>query len=161
MRPTGEAGRFPTGALRRLNFNCIAAAAFVGLGVALVLLIPSQIEKPLLILGQGSDGLDPALFPSVVAGALIVIGLWFLAAAFAMREVNGLRELDWEAWQNVGVSLVAFLAYALLMEPLGFVLSSVLLIGALSLFYGAGTCASSSRSPSGCPSPSTTPSPPR
>ena len=37
----------------------------------------------------------------------------------------------------VGVSLAAFLVYALLMEPLGFVLSSVLLIGALSLFYGA------------------------
>ena len=70
----GEAGH---GASRRvnssrLNFNCVAAAAFVGLGVALALLIPSQIEKPLLILGQTSGGLDPALFPSIVAGALVV-----------------------------------------------------------------------------------------
>ena len=54
-----------------------------------------------------------------------------------MEEANGLSALDARACVNVAVSLGAFLAYALLMEPLGFVASSALLIMALSLFYGA------------------------
>ena len=137
MSTSGAAGGGPSGLLRRLNFNCVVAAGFIALGIVLLAIIPTQIEKPLLLFGQASGGLDPKLFPSLVGAALIALGLWYLVAAFGTHETNGLRELDREGYLNVGGSLGVFLAYALLMEPLGFVIASALAIATLSLFYGA------------------------
>ena len=98
MRAPSDAGGGPTALLRRFDHNCYIAVGFVVLGVALLLLIPTQIEKPLLLLGQASGGLDPTLFPSLVAAALIVLGLWFLAVALATTEPNALRELGREEY---------------------------------------------------------------
>ena len=86
--------------------------------------------------GQSLNALDPTLFPRIVAVGMFVSAIWFLAESFQLRERNGFRDLDREAYVNVGVSVVAFALYALLMEPLGFVLSSILLVGGLSFFYG-------------------------
>ncbi len=118
-----------------MNFNRVSAIGFVGFSVFLFLIIPTQIEKPLLILGQ-SPGLDPALFPQIVAAAFGGLGVWYFFKSRKMAEPNGLRALDREAIVNVSVSVVVFIAYALLMEPLGFVPSSTLMIFGLSVFYG-------------------------
>lgn len=118
-----------------MNFNTISALGFIAFSIALFLLIPSQIEKPLIILGQ-SPGLDPALFPQIVAGAFGLLGIWFFIKSKKMTEHNGLRDLDADAIVNVSVSVGVFLAYALLMEPIGFIPSSALMIFGLSVFYG-------------------------
>lgn len=118
-----------------MNFNTISALGFIAFSVLLFVLIPTQIEKPLLILGQ-SPGLDPALFPQIVASGFGGLGVWFFFKSLKMREPNRLLDLDREAILNVGVSVAVLLAYALLMEPLGFIPSSALMIGGLALFYG-------------------------
>ena len=67
----------------------------------------------------------------VIAASLTIhtIGLAAPTILFvALKPIAA--EFDWPR-------AVPSLAYALLMEPLGFVLSSVVLIGSLSLFYGA------------------------
>lgn len=118
-----------------MNFNTVSAIGFIAFSILLFVLIPSQIEKPLLILGQ-SPGLDPKLFPQIVAGAFGLLGIWFLVKSPRMAEPNGLKSLDMEAIVNVSVSVAVFIAYALLMEPLGFIPSSALMISGLTLFYG-------------------------
>ena len=51
------------GELTRLfNFNTVAAIGFVVLGVVLFLLVPSQIDKPLIGLGGSQSNLPPELF---------------------------------------------------------------------------------------------------
>ncbi len=51
-------------------------------------------------------------------------------------EENGIRSLDGEAITNVLVTLSTFLVFALVMPRLGFVISSILLIGFMSTFFG-------------------------
>ena len=118
-----------------MNFNTIAAIGFVTFSILMFALIPTQIEKPLIILGQ-SPGLDPTLFPQIVASGFGGLGVWLFVKSMKLVEHNGLRDLDREAIINVSISVSVFLAYALLMEPLGFVPSSALMIFGLSIFYG-------------------------
>jgi hypothetical protein len=110
--------------------------AFVGLGAFMLLVIPEQIEKPLIIFGQSLNTLDPTLFPSIVAWGFILLGAWGVYCSFSIDETNDLTRLDREACFNVGITIVAMLAYAGTMVPLGFIPSSILLIAALSYFYG-------------------------
>jgi len=119
------------------NFNTALALGCIALALFLFAVIPYQIEKPPILFGQSAGVIDPALFPRLVAGALLLVGAWYLRLSFDLAEANGFRALDRLAWTNVGVTVVAFIVYALALRPLGFILSSTLLIAGLALFYGA------------------------
>ncbi len=121
---------------KSFNFNTAIAIGFVVLAVLLFLAIPTQIETPLVIFGQSLNALDPKLFPSIVAVGFLILGGVYVFISLSMTDENGLAKLDREAVVNVSVSVAAFAAYASLMEPLGFIPSSALLIGGLSIFYG-------------------------
>ena len=56
--------------------------------------------------------------------------------ARTLVEENGIRSLGGEAVANVMVTIAAFVAMALVMPWLGFVISSIGLLGVLSTFYG-------------------------
>lgn len=124
------------GSAKRYNFNTIAALVFIAFAIFLFFITPYQVEKPAIVFGQSLNALDPTLFPRIVALFLLGLGIWLFFESVHIRERNGFRDLDREAYINVGVSLGTFTLYALLMEPLGFILSSVLLVGGLSIFYG-------------------------
>lgn len=123
-------------ALKKLNFNSYCALLFVALGGFIFLVIPTEIEKPMIIFGQSLNALDPKLFPSIVALAFMGLGAWGFIESFSMTERNELAELNREAAWNVGVTVGALIAYALLMVPLGFVPSSTIMVAGLSFFYG-------------------------
>jgi putative tricarboxylic transport membrane protein len=121
---------------KSFNFNTAIAIGFVVLAVLLFLVIPTQIETPLVIFGQSLNALDPKLFPRIVAAGFLILGCVYVFISPSMTDENGLAKLNREAVLNVSVSVAAFAAYAWLMEPLGFIPSSALLIGGLSIFYG-------------------------
>jgi putative tricarboxylic transport membrane protein len=122
--------------VKSLNFNTFAALGFIAFALFLFAVIPFQIEKPLIIMGQSANALDPALFPRLVAAGLLILGLWYLRQSFSLSEENLFRKLNREGLVNVAITLAVFLLYALLMEPLGFIVSSTLMVGGLSVFYG-------------------------
>ena len=122
--------------VRRYNFNTVAAVVFIVFAIVLFFITPYQVEKPAIVFGQSLNALDPTLFPRIVAIFLLGLGGWLFFESFSLTERNGFRDLDREAYVNVGVSVGAFTLYAVLMEPLGFILSSILLVGGLSIFYG-------------------------
>lgn len=122
---------------KRVNFNTISSVVFVALGIALFLIIPHQIDKPLINLGgAGQSNLDAEAFPQMVAGVFVLLGAWYLFVSFSLRQHNQLRDLDGEAVTNVAVTMVIMAAYVWMMIYLGFVAGSAIMIFAMSTYFG-------------------------
>jgi hypothetical protein len=121
---------------RQFNFNTVAASLFVILAVAIYLIIPSQIDKPLIQLGASQSDLPPELFPQLVAIALGLLGVWYLWQSFSIRQHNELRDLDREAIVNVLATFACMAIYVVLMVELGFVPGSAIMVFGLSTFFG-------------------------
>ncbi len=119
-----------------LNFNTVFGLLGIAVGVVLFIITPDQVERPRLLFGQKPSGLDPDFFPRLVSVLFIAVGAWLIWRARTLVEENGIRTLDSEGVTNVIVTVAAFLVLALIMPWLGFVLSSILLLGFLSTFYG-------------------------
>lgn len=124
------------GAGFRWNYDTACALALVALGVLLFVLIPYQVARPTMMIGQMASGLQPQRFPQVVAGFLVVFGLWYLWQSRASSEPSGFASMSWSAGGRVLILLAVLLLYARLMEPLGFVPMSFLVAFGLSLFLG-------------------------
>lgn len=122
---------------RRTNFNTVLAAGCVLFSIFLFAVIPSEVERPPVLFGVSSQGLDPAFFPYVVATCFLVVGLWYLYTSFSLNDVNGFRGLTRHNYTSVAVTTVMFVVYAAILIPLGFVLSSALVVVVLAVFYGA------------------------
>jgi len=121
---------------KKINFNTISAIIFIILGVILYLVIPSQIDKPLIQLAIGQFNLPPELFPQIMAVSMVILGSWFLYKSFFIDQVNELKNLDKEAITNVIVTLVMMAIYVPLMVGLGFVIGSAIMIIAMSTYFG-------------------------
>lgn len=120
----------------RINFNTVCAMVFIILWTIMFLITPDQIAKPKLFMGRALMGLKPTLFPRLATLGLIGLSIWYLLISFKIDEKNLFKEVEKHLYFRVVASLVVFLAYALLFEPLGFVLSSILVTGTLSTYYG-------------------------
>lgn len=119
------------------NFNTVAAVGFVALGIALFVVIPYQIDKPLIqIAAAGQSNLSPELFPRLVAIAMVALGIWYFCQSFSIEQVNELRLLDREAIVNVLVTLSLMAIYVPLMVNLGFVVGSAFMVFAMSTYFG-------------------------
>ena len=119
-----------------VNFNTVAAAAFVVLSVVLFVIIPHQIDEPLIALGQDENSLEASLFPGIVAAGFLILGMWFFVKSFSLGEANNLRSLERSAVINVVVTLAAMAVYGPAMMVLGVVVASAIIIAFLSTFYG-------------------------
>lgn len=136
MPATQQDGARPTGWRGRANFNTVAAIVFVAFAVVLFLIIPHQIDKPLIALAEDENGLNASLFPNLVAAGCLLLGIRFFFKSFSIDQRNELRDLDREAIVNVVVTIVAMAVYGVLMMVVGFVVASALLIAFLATFYG-------------------------
>ena len=90
----------------------------------------------MIVLSQDENNLEASRFPQLVAGCLLVLGIWFLFKSRSLREDNGFRKLDRAAVSNVVITLIAMMIYGPAMMELGFVVSSAVMIAFLSTFYG-------------------------
>ena len=121
----------------RYNFNTVASIGFIALGICLFLIIPHQIDKPLIQIGAaGQSNLSPELFPRLVAIAMIALGAVYFFQSFSLNQVNELRFLDREAIVNVLTTLALMAVYVPLMVNLGFVVGSAFMVFAMSTYFG-------------------------
>jgi putative tricarboxylic transport membrane protein len=120
----------------RINFNTKAAIFLILFSVAFYVLIPYQIAKPKLFMGRALMGMKPTLFPRLTMLGLLGLSVWYFIYSFSLKEKNFFKELNRKILTRIVVALIIFLAYALLLEPLGFVLSSALMAGTLTLYLG-------------------------
>jgi hypothetical protein len=121
----------------RFNFNTVLAAACVLFAVFLFAVIPSEVERPPVLFGQKSNGLDPAFFPQLVAACFLLVGLWYLHASFRLNDENGFRGLKRDNYFSIAFTVAMMTVYAAILQPLGFVAASAVTVGVLSVFYGA------------------------
>lgn len=120
----------------RINFNTIVAVFLIVFSMVAFFLIPYQIEKPKLFMGRSLMQMEPSLFPRVSIVGLLFLSIWYLTHSFKMREKNLFKEIEGKYYVKVLVTFLVLTSYALLLEPLGFVLSSALMVGSLSFYYG-------------------------
>ena len=121
---------------RCINYNTVTAIFLLILWTIMFFTIPYQIQKPMLFMGRSLMGLKPTLFPQLAILSLIFLNIWYLVISFRLKDKNLFTEVTRQGYFRIIASLVVFFAYALLFEHLGFVLSSVLVAGTLSTFYG-------------------------
>ena len=120
----------------RINFNTIAALFFILFSVIGYLLIPYEVGKPKILMGRFSMPLKPDLFPRVTLLGLLALSLWYLIHSFGLKEKNLFSELGRTSYTKILVTLAVCVAFALLLEPLGFVITSSLTVTILSFYYG-------------------------
>lgn len=131
------AGRKASGARwSRWNFNHVTALAVMALAAALLLAVPYQVAKPERLFGRALTALNPALYPRLVFGALLVFAIGYFLVSGRLRELNQFRTIDAHGYFNVGVTIVCLAAYALALPKLGFVVSGIALTFVLAVFYG-------------------------
>jgi hypothetical protein len=121
---------------RSFNFNTVFGLGFIAFSIVLFLIIPDQIEKPLVIIFMSENDLNAALFPQVVATCFGGLGIWLFFKSFSIAEVNKVKALKGEAITNVAITLLAMAVYGPLMMQIGFVVSSALVIAFLATFFG-------------------------
>ena len=122
--------------VRRFNFNTVFGLLFIVLSIVLFLIIPDQIEKPLIVIFANENELEPKLFPQLIAAGFGGLGAWLFFRSFSIREHNQVRDLNREAVTNVAVTLLAMFVYGPVMMQIGFVVSSALVIAFMSTFFG-------------------------
>lgn len=124
--------------LRRqpLNSYLFVSIASAVLAAGMWALVPYQVDKPMAMFGFGSQGLDAKAFPYLVTTVWFLISLWNVAEAVRSGEQAGGEEQS-RVTGSVLITVIVSFAYALLLEPLGFVSSSALVVAGLALFFGA------------------------
>ena len=120
----------------KINFNTVVALFLIVFSITAFILIPYQIEKPKLFMGRSLTTLTPSLFPRLGIIALFILSVSYLFQSTRFNEKNLFKELDVRSFSRVIVTLIVFVGYALLFEPLGFVLSSALMVAILTIYYG-------------------------
>jgi len=120
----------------KINFNTKVAVFLILFSILFYVLIPYQIAKPKLFMGRALMGMKPTLFPRLTMIGLLGLSVWYFIQSFNLWEKNLFKELDRKSITRIVVTFLILGAYALLLEPLGFVLSSALMAGALTLYLG-------------------------
>lgn len=87
-------------------------------------------------------GLGPRFFPMLVGGAMILIGLFYVADVLrgGRADLEESEDVDADApadWRSVGLVSGIFLAFTALLDPLGWVIAASLLFFGLSVALGA------------------------
>lgn len=120
----------------RLSRNVWAGLVLTAIGMAIVLiLIPYGVVEPRKV---KYAALSPSYYPRIVAIALVLLGIVVAVRGGLEKPQNETKDLGRRPDATVRiVSVLALLTvYALLVEPLGFVLSSMLALTCLTLLAG-------------------------
>lgn len=110
--------------------NIIYGALMVALG--LFAFIYAGRYASTLQLGQGSTGGD--FFPRIMAGGLVVTGAVIVATALFSKKPEEAAEPI--KWVELAINLAAFVAYYLLLKPLGFIIDSALVVAFIMVRFG-------------------------
>ncbi|MFF5208829.1 tripartite tricarboxylate transporter TctB family protein [Streptosporangium sp. NPDC000396] len=134
--PTGAADRGAGPALSWRRPELVLALVVLGLGVFVI------VGTADVTAAGSSLGLGPRFFPMIVGSALLLIGLFY--AIDVVRGGHGdpeeSEDVDTGAradWRTVALVSAIFLAFAALLDLLGWIIAGALLFFGLSVVLGA------------------------
>lgn len=136
MLPTPDS--MNTSDLARSHSYLLASILSAVVAAAMWVLVPYQVDKPMMMIGFGSQGLDAKAFPYLVTATWFLISLWnVVEAARRGPEAPEGEGAKFGVSMSVVITVAVSFFYALTLEPLGFVPSSAIVVAGLALFFGA------------------------
>lgn len=122
----------------RYNAEMIAGIVFAVLGAVLWFLVPSQIPT------MEKSAINAQTLPKIAIGGMFIFAVCLLAEGLFGREkkevtVNGelFRSESFRKELKSLVYVLFLVAYCFMIEPLGFLISTAILVVAILLYYGA------------------------
>lgn len=122
----------------KYNAEIISGAVFTVVGAALWLLIPSQIQT------MEKGAINAQTLPRIAIGGMFLFAVGLLLEGIFAKEkreivVTGasFRSEEFKKELRSIVYCLFLVAYCLIIQPLGFVVSTVLLVLAVMIYYGA------------------------
>ncbi|MEV4804070.1 tripartite tricarboxylate transporter TctB family protein [Nonomuraea sp. NPDC049421] len=115
----------------------------LGLAVVVLVLGVLVVVGTLDVSAAASQlGLGPRFFPMLVGGAMVVIGLFYVADVLRGGRADPEESEDVDAdaptdWRSLGLVSGIFLAFAALLNVLGWIIGASLLFFGLSVALGA------------------------
>jgi len=122
---------------QQISWGELAAALVLG-GVGVAMIVDTRSIRVLAT----ANAVGPRFFPYVVGGAAAIVGLWLAVAVFRgdRAEPEASEDIDLEQktdWRTLAMLTGAFVAYILLITPLGYLLSTMLFFGGTAFALGA------------------------
>ena len=122
----------------KYNAEIISGIVFAVVGAALWLLIPSQIQT------MEKSAVNAQTLPRIAIGGMFLFAVGLLLGGLFSKEKKELvvtgasfRSEGFKKELRSIVYCLFLVVYCLIVEPLGFVVSTVLLVLAVMLYYGA------------------------
>lgn len=122
----------------RYNTEIISGAVFAVVGAVLWLLIPSQIQT------MEKGAVNAQTLPRIAIGGMVLFAVGLLLEGLFAKEKKELvitaesfRSAAFKKELRSIVYCLFLAAYCLIIQPLGFVASTVLLVLAVMVYYGA------------------------
>ncbi|WP_154402090.1 tripartite tricarboxylate transporter TctB family protein [Ornithinimicrobium cavernae] len=114
----------------------VLAAGLVGVGLYM-LLSAQGIPVPPTDHGPG-----PRVFPYAVGAGLALVGLWLVVAVLRgdRAEAEAGEDIDLDtgtSWTTLGLLAAILVGYVLLLEPLGYLLATILFFGGVAWTLGS------------------------
>ncbi len=78
-----------------------------------------------------SDPVGPRLFPQILGGLMIALSIYLI-----IRPDENVAWPKGESWLRIGLVTLSFIAYAYLLVPLGFIVTTTLEMLALAILFG-------------------------
>ena len=120
----------------RPTLESVVLALLLVLSLLGLMFMDSLVAAPKLLFGRSLSSLAPSLFPSIILALLAILcGLSLFEVARSGNSEAG-SGLSGREWRRGIAFFVLMTAYALSMQPLGFLISSALVIALSSLLMG-------------------------
>ncbi|MBM4333601.1 MAG: tripartite tricarboxylate transporter TctB family protein [Deltaproteobacteria bacterium] len=102
------------------------------LGLGILLLIPTQVEKPIALENQ----IPPSFLPKVIAISLMLTGGGMLVHALLRFSTDIPARMLKDEWTKIFLATLLLFSYAYLFPRLGFMVSSALIMGLFIYLFG-------------------------
>lgn len=123
----------------KINTNICTAVLFLLFGIFLRIVLPTQVPA-------SNEMYGPRLFPTIVIGIMLLASVGILIQEFLRlrknKMINQLDEIKPDIIEiskyelsRVGLMFIIMTGYIFLMEPLGFILASILFVCTMLIFF--------------------------
>lgn len=122
--------------LSRLSVHAYVALFFLVLAIVFYFLIPYQIDKPKMVFGRNLMDMKPTLFPAIAALCLAAMCVLSIINSYIEPEENPFKDMNWSSFRKIAGLVGILYVFALMFEPIGFLISGIIIVGFTSFYLG-------------------------
>jgi len=112
------------------------ALFFLVLAIVFYFLIPYQIDKPKMVFGRNLMDMKPTLFPAIAALCLATMCVLSIINSYIEPEENPFKDMNWSSFRKIAGLVGILYVFALMFEPIGFLISGIIIVGFTSFYLG-------------------------